>query len=45
MHRPQDSILWVHIILMTVAFGLIFPAGMVLGVSSPIFSAIRRSGI
>ncbi|EDN04732.1 conserved hypothetical protein [Histoplasma mississippiense (nom. inval.)] len=30
---PIDSILWVHIILMTVAFGLIFPAGMVLGIT------------
>jgi len=28
----QDSILWVHIILQIVTFGLIFPTGMVLGV-------------
>ncbi|EQL33242.1 hypothetical protein BDFG_04685 [Blastomyces dermatitidis ATCC 26199] len=30
---PLDSILWIHIILMTVAFGLIFPTGMVLGIT------------
>ncbi|WEW56631.1 hypothetical protein PRK78_002079 [Emydomyces testavorans] len=30
--EPLDSILWVHIFLMIVAFGLIFPTGMVLGI-------------
>lgn len=29
----QDSILWAHILLMMLSFGIIFPAGMVLGVS------------
>jgi len=28
----QDTILWAHIIIMMVTFGIIFPAGMVLGV-------------
>lgn len=28
----QDSTLWVHILLMVFAFGIIFPLGMVLGV-------------
>lgn len=39
MHRtvnaytlPQDSILWIHILMMGTAFGLIFPTGMVLGI-------------
>ncbi|KAI9881327.1 MAG: hypothetical protein M1830_003334 [Pleopsidium flavum] len=30
--QPIDSILWVHIIIQIVAFGMIFPAGMVLGI-------------
>ncbi|KKZ67006.1 hypothetical protein EMCG_07306 [[Emmonsia] crescens] len=30
---PLDSILWIHMILMAVAFGLIFPTGMVLGIT------------
>ncbi|MCJ1361497.1 hypothetical protein MMC16_000597 [Acarospora aff. strigata] len=30
--QPIDSILWVHIILQTVTWGLIFPTGMVLGI-------------
>ena len=30
----QDSILWAHILLMMLTFGIIFPTGMVLGVSS-----------
>ncbi|KAI1002594.1 hypothetical protein K3495_g5606 [Podosphaera aphanis] len=28
---PIDSILWVHILLMTLSFGIIFPTGLVLG--------------
>ena len=28
----QDSVLWIHMILMGFAFGIIFPTGMVLGV-------------
>ena len=30
----QDSILWVHIIIQALAWGVIFPTGMVLGVSA-----------
>ncbi|KAF7514410.1 hypothetical protein GJ744_000180 [Endocarpon pusillum] len=30
--EPIDSILWTHILLQGLAFGLIFPAGMVLGI-------------
>ncbi|KAJ5216552.1 Protein YTP1 [Penicillium cinerascens] len=30
--EPMDSTLWVHIILMGFAFGIIFPLGMVLGI-------------
>ena len=38
----QDSTLWVHIVIQILAFGIIFPTGMVLGVcftsaNSPIF--------
>ena len=38
----QDSTLWVHIVIQILAFGVIFPTGMVLGVcftfaNSPIF--------
>ncbi|EAS30495.3 uncharacterized protein CIMG_05974 [Coccidioides immitis RS] len=29
--EPLDSILWTHILLMVLAFGVIFPTGMVLG--------------
>ncbi|PGH10124.1 hypothetical protein AJ80_07575 [Polytolypa hystricis UAMH7299] len=29
---PIDSVLWIHMILMGVTFGLIFPTGMVLGI-------------
>jgi hypothetical protein len=32
----QDSVLWAHILLMMLAFGVIFPTGMVLGVSSTV---------
>lgn len=28
----QDAILWIHILLMMLSFGIIFPTGMVLGV-------------
>ncbi|KAI1928311.1 hypothetical protein LOZ58_001021 [Ophidiomyces ophidiicola] len=31
--EPLDSILWIHIVLMIVAFGLILPTGMVLGIT------------
>lgn len=30
---PIDSILWVHILLMMLSFGIIFPTGMVLGIT------------
>lgn len=30
----QDAVLWVHILIQIAAFGLIFPAGMVLGVGT-----------
>lgn len=31
----QDSTLWAHILLQILAWGLLFPLGMVLGVCSP----------
>ncbi|KAK9360124.1 hypothetical protein V1504DRAFT_440762 [Lipomyces starkeyi] len=31
--EPIDSILWVHIVLMMLAFGIIFPVGMILGMT------------
>ncbi|KAK9468295.1 hypothetical protein V1512DRAFT_234956 [Lipomyces arxii] len=31
--EPIDSILWVHIVMMMIAFGLVFPVGMVLGMT------------
>jgi hypothetical protein len=31
---PIDSILWIHILIQTLAWGIIFPTGMVLGVST-----------
>ncbi|KAG9234140.1 hypothetical protein BJ875DRAFT_462316 [Amylocarpus encephaloides] len=30
---PMDSILWIHILLMLLSFGIIFPTGMVLGIT------------
>ncbi|CAG8950553.1 hypothetical protein HYFRA_00002761 [Hymenoscyphus fraxineus] len=30
---PMDSILWIHILLMMLSFGIIFPTGMVLGMT------------
>lgn len=32
--EPLDSILWIHILIQSLAWGIIFPVGMVLGVSS-----------
>lgn len=32
---PIDSILWIHILIQSMAWGIIFPLGMVLGVSKP----------
>jgi len=31
---PIDSILWIHILVQSLAWGIIFPTGMVLGVST-----------
>ncbi|KAK7206308.1 hypothetical protein BZA70DRAFT_276265 [Myxozyma melibiosi] len=31
--EPMDSILWTHIVLMMIAFGFIFPIGMILGMT------------
>jgi hypothetical protein len=31
---PIDSILWIHILIQSLAWGIIFPTGMVLGVRS-----------
>jgi hypothetical protein len=31
---PIDSTLWVHILIQSMAWGIIFPTGMVLGVST-----------
>ena len=31
----QDATLWIHIFLQMFAFGILFPLGMVLGVSVP----------
>ncbi len=39
MNLVQDAILWTHILLMILSFGIIFPTGMVLGVCDP---AARR---
>ena len=33
--EPIDSILWTHILIQTLAWGVIFPTGMVLGVCLP----------
>ncbi|CZT10431.1 hypothetical protein WAI453_012060 [Rhynchosporium graminicola] len=32
-NEPIDSILWIHILLMMLSFGIIFPTGMVLGIT------------
>jgi len=32
-HAPVDSILWIHIFLQATVWGIIFPLGMVLGLS------------
>lgn len=31
----QDTTLWIHILIQTFAWGVIFPIGMVLGVRNP----------
>lgn len=33
----QDSTLWAHIFVNMLAFGVLFPLGMVLGVSLPLY--------
>lgn len=32
-NRPVDAILWIHIFLQADVWGILFPAGMVLGIS------------
>lgn len=32
----QDTILWIHIFVQMLAFGVLFPLGMVLGVRVPV---------
>lgn len=34
-NSPIDSILWAHILIQTLAWGILFPMGMVLGVRRP----------
>lgn len=34
--KAQDTTLWVHIFVQMLAFGILFPLGMVLGVSGPL---------
>lgn len=41
MDEQQDSTLWAHIFLQTAAWGVIFPLGMVLGVSIEYLGAAR----
>ncbi|KAL1738156.1 hypothetical protein HDZ31DRAFT_70322, partial [Schizophyllum fasciatum] len=33
MHKPVDAILWIHIFLQAAIWGVLFPTGMVLGLS------------
>ena len=35
----QDTILWVHILIQTLAWGVLFPTGMVLGVHFPLYAS------
>lgn len=32
-NAPTDAILWVHIVLQTAVWGILFPVGMVLGIT------------
>jgi len=43
--KPQDSILWIHILLMMLSFGIIFPFGMVLGVGSSRAEGIGKANL
>jgi uncharacterized membrane protein YedE/YeeE len=33
LHAPVDAILWIHIALQAIVWGVIFPIGMVLGLT------------
>ena len=33
---PVDSILWTHILFMSLSFGVLFPTGMVISLSKPL---------
>ena len=33
IHKPVDAILWIHIFLQAAIWGVLFPTGMVLGLS------------
>jgi hypothetical protein len=33
--EPLDTTLWIHILIQTFAWGVIFPTGMILGVRNP----------
>ena len=33
IHKPIDAILWIHIFLQAAIWGVLFPTGMVLGLS------------
>jgi hypothetical protein len=35
--KAQDTTLWVHIFVQMLAFGILFPLGMVLGVSCSLY--------
>ncbi|KAK9247397.1 hypothetical protein V1506DRAFT_470741 [Lipomyces tetrasporus] len=42
--EPIDSILWIHIALMMLAFGIIFPVGMILGMTKNRFHVPLQTG-
>lgn len=41
-NNPIDSILWIHILLQTLAWGILFPTGMILGVRRPHMSILQN---
>jgi len=41
-NTPIDSILWTHILVQTLAWGILFPTGMVLGVRQPHMSILQN---
>lgn len=44
LKTTQDTILWVHIVIQVLSFGLVFPTGMVLGVGPPFQPILRFHG-